>query len=271
MGKKYEELEFTDDFMFCKILTSNPELCRELLELIIGKKVGTFLRQEKQKPIEITADGKGIRFDVYSEDDQNIVYDCEMQTTNNHNLSKRTRYYQGMIDLNLIQRGDDYNKLKKSYIIFICPFDAFGKGLHKYTFRNYCEELPELMLGDESTKIFLCAGGETEDVSGEMKDFLDWMSTGKMGNSNIVKDLARAVQKARDHEEWRLEYMTLLMRDNQMREEGRQEGRREGRIEGRIQVYRNLRKKGFSKEEALAFAEIPASAVEDDEEQAKQE
>ena len=65
---------------------------------------------------------------------------------------------------------------------------------------------------------------------------------------------------------WRLEYMTLLMRDNQMREEGRQEGRREGRIEGRIQVYRNLRKKGFSKEEALAFAEIAASAVEDDEE-----
>lgn len=61
--------------------------------------------------------------------------------------------------------------------------------------------------------------------------------------------------------------MTLLMRDNQMREEGRQEGR----IEGRIQVYRNLRRKGFSKEEALAFAEIPASAVEDDEEQAKQE
>lgn len=69
--------------------------------------------------------------------------------------------------------------------------------------------------------------------------------------------------------------MTLLMRDNQMREEGRKEGRKEGReegrIEGRIQVYRNLRKKGFSKEDTLAFAEIPASAVEDDDEQVKQE
>ena len=69
--------------------------------------------------------------------------------------------------------------------------------------------------------------------------------------------------------------MTLLMRDNQMREEGRKEGRKEGReegrIEGRIQVYRNLREKGFSKEDALAFAEIPASAVEDDDKQVKQE
>lgn len=40
MIKKYEDLDFTDDFMFCKVLTSNPELCKELLELIIGRKVG---------------------------------------------------------------------------------------------------------------------------------------------------------------------------------------------------------------------------------------
>ena len=77
---KYEELSFTDDFMFCKVLTTNPELCHELLELIIGKKVGAFARLDQQKPIEITADGKGVRFDVYSEDDQNVVYDCEMHS-----------------------------------------------------------------------------------------------------------------------------------------------------------------------------------------------
>lgn len=33
--KKYEELNFTDDFMFCKILTHNLGLCRELLEIIL--------------------------------------------------------------------------------------------------------------------------------------------------------------------------------------------------------------------------------------------
>ena len=30
MAKKYEELTFCDDFMFCKILEQNPALCREL-------------------------------------------------------------------------------------------------------------------------------------------------------------------------------------------------------------------------------------------------
>ena len=116
-AKKYDDLTFTDDFMFCKVMTTNPELCHELLELILGKKVGAFTRLDQQKPIEMTADGKGIRFDVYSEDDSGIVYDCEMQTSKKDNLPKRTRYYQGMIDLNLLERGADYKELKKSYVI----------------------------------------------------------------------------------------------------------------------------------------------------------
>ena len=219
--KKYEELTFTDDFMFCKILTNNPELCHELLELILGRKVGAFTRLDKQKQIEITADGKGVRFDVYSEDDSENVYDCEMQTSSDRNLPKRTRYYQGMIDLNLIERGTDYEKLKKSYVIFICPFDYFKHGLHKYTFQNRCNELPELILGDESTKIFLCASGQADDVSDDMKDFLEWLATGKTGRSKLVNNLEEAVRKAKDHEEWRVEYMTLLMRDQEMMKKGR--------------------------------------------------
>ena len=225
MTKKYEELGFTDDFMFCKVLTTNPDLCHELLELIIGRKVGKFTRLDDQKPIELTADGKGVRFDVYSEDDSDTVFDCEMQATENRNLPKRSRYYQGMIDLHLIERGEDYMKLKKSYVIFICPFDAFKAGLHKYTFENICKELPEISLGDETTKIFLCAGGCEDDVSDDMKDFLDWISGKSEGKSSLVKGLDEAVHKARNHEEWRLEYMTLLMRDQEMREEGREEGR----------------------------------------------
>ncbi len=259
MAKYYEELDFTDDFMFCKVLTNNPKLCHELLELIIGKKVGKFTRLDKQKPIEITADGKGVRFDVYSEDDQNVVYDCEMQISGNDNLPKRTRYYQGMIDLNLIERGADYSELKKSYIIFICTFDVFKQGLHKYTFRNYCEEFPQLELDDESTKIFLCAGGDEEDVSPEMKEFLDWIVNKRKGKSEFVKRLDEAVQKARSHEEWRMEYMTLLMRDNKMREEGLQQGREREIFlsvqEGDYGVNRGAEKLGISDEEFISCME----------------
>ena len=39
MSKRYEELDFTDDFIFCKIMYNNEPLCRELLEVILGKKI----------------------------------------------------------------------------------------------------------------------------------------------------------------------------------------------------------------------------------------
>lgn len=242
--KKYEELTFADDFMFCKVLTTNPNLCRELLELIIGRKVGQFTRLDQQQPIELTADGKGVRFDVYSEDDAGTVFDCEMQTTENRNLPKRSRYYQGMIDLNLIERGADYSELKKSYVIFICPFDAFGAGLHKYTFESICKESPQINLGDEATKIFLCASGDADDVTPDMKDFLDWLS-GKQGRSRLVGELEDAVQKVKDHKEWRTEYMTLLMRDQEMMRKGREEGMQQGMRQGTMTTLFSLVEDGI--------------------------
>ena len=66
MAKKYEELTFNDDFMFCRILEEKPALCRELLELVLDHKVGELVSVNPQKPIEITANGKGVRFDVYA-------------------------------------------------------------------------------------------------------------------------------------------------------------------------------------------------------------
>ena len=175
-----------------------------------------------------------------------------MQVSQKSNFPKRMRYYQGMIDLNLIERGADYNDLRKSYIISICPFDVFEKGLHKYTFENQCIEMPELKLDDETRKIFLCAGGTADDVSDDMKDFLDWL-IGKQGKSELVKALDNAVQKARDHEEWRLEYMTLLMRDQEMIRRGREEGRLQEIFlsvqEGDYSIERGAQKSNMSEKE----------------------
>lgn len=224
--KKYEELTFTDDFIFCKILQNNEEVCKELLELILGKKIRFIHNPENQKTIKITEDGKGIRLDIYVENDETVVYDVEMQTSPKRNLAKRSRYYQGMIDLNLIEKGADYNELKKSYVIFICTFDYFEKGLHKYTFSNRCHELPEIDLEDDTRKIFLNAAGTADDVSEDMKAFLNYLNNQKAENE-FTKSIDKAVGDARNSEKWRIEYMTMHMRDWDMKAEGREEGRTE--------------------------------------------
>ncbi|MDO5572634.1 MAG: Rpn family recombination-promoting nuclease/putative transposase [bacterium] len=256
--KTFDELTFTDDFMFCKTMQNNEDLCRELLELILGKKIKQITYPEKQKTIEITSDGKGIRLDIYVEDENETIYDVEMQAIESKNLPKRSRYYQGMIDLNLIERGADYQELKKSYVIFICLNDYFGMGLHKYSFSSLCNEMPELQLKDEAEKIFLCAGGTAEDVSSDMKAFLDYL-TKKEATDEFTKRLDHAVVQVREHEEWRLEYMTLYMRDRENREIGREEGREEKQRE----LIRKALEKGKSCQEVASLFDIAEEEVED--------
>ena len=110
----YKNLRFTNDFMFCKILSNNPGLCKELIEMILEMKIERILGIAPQEPIEITPMNRGIRLDVRVEDENHSTYCIEMQTTIDGNIPKRTRYYQALTDLNELRRGDDYGVLNKS-------------------------------------------------------------------------------------------------------------------------------------------------------------
>lgn len=59
LQKNYEDLTFADDFIFCKLLTINKELCKELLELILNVKISRIEYVEDQKSVDMTYDGKG--------------------------------------------------------------------------------------------------------------------------------------------------------------------------------------------------------------------
>ena len=65
--------------------------------------------------------------------------------------------------------------IKKMYIIFICLKDVFGKNLPIYTFNNICEQDNSLTLGDEATKVIVNAEGSRDDLSENMRSFLDYL------------------------------------------------------------------------------------------------
>lgn len=223
----WEDLGISNDFLFGKVM-QNPVLCKELLQRILPDlKIDHIEYPELQKSIEVDKDARSIRLDVYVKDDKCVVYDIEMQISDTKELPKRSRYYQGMIDLQLVDAGQHYKKLNKSYIIFICPFDLYGKGRHIYTFENICREDSSISMGDEAVKIYLNAAGTMDDVSSELKAFLDYVA-GKKSEDSYVAELEEAVQEAKKNREWRHEYMTLLMRDQENIEKGREEGREEG-------------------------------------------
>ena len=44
------------------------------------------------------------------------------------------------------------------------------------TFENFCKEDKDILLGDETVKIFLNATGRLDDISRELKAFLDYVA-----------------------------------------------------------------------------------------------
>ena len=211
---KWEELSISNDFLFGKVM-QNPKLCKELLQRILPDlKIDRIEYPELQKSISMDMDARSVRLDVYVKDEKEVVYDIEMQVSDTKELPKRSRYYQSMLDLQLIDKGQLYDELKRSYVIFICPFDLYGKGRHIYTFENICKEDGSISMGDEAVKIFLNAKGTLDDVSDELKAFLDYVA-GKKPKDAYVERLEEAVKEAKKNREWRHEYMTLLMRDQE--------------------------------------------------------
>lgn len=245
--KTYKELSFTDDFLFCNIMQNNPDICKELVELLLDRKVGKVAYSETQKSIDLALEQKGVRLDVYFEDDLSTAYNIEMQTSNTGNLPKRSRYYQGTVDLNMISSGAGYDELKTSYIIFINTFDLFGKGFPKYTFENICQESSDLHLDDGAVKVFINAKSTIPGMSPELQGFLRYLC-GENPDTPLTDRIQNEVVKSRNNVRWERIYMLLEEKYKAFFAEGRAEGRalglEEGRARGREEGRAEGRKEG---------------------------
>jgi predicted transposase/invertase (TIGR01784 family) len=222
--KTLQDLNLEDDFLFAKVM-GDKEICRKVLEKILGVPIREVVIPTTQRTIDILLESKGVRLDVYVNDDKGTVYNVEMQRGRKVELPKRSRYYQGTIDIDLISAGKPYADLKKSFIIFICTFDPFQDGRHIYTFENTCQENRGLLLNDETVKIFLNTKGKLDDIDNEMKEFLAYIedttdSFADNANSPLVKEIHRKVTAVKQSKDLEVEFMTLLMRDRENREEG---------------------------------------------------
>ena len=201
--KSVKELNLEDDFLFAKVMT-DESICKIVLEKILAIEIKEIKMPEEQKVINILSENKGIRLDIYVNDDQNMVYNIEMQKGRDTELAKRSRYYQGNIDINMITKGSKYFELHKSFIIFICTtFDPFNEGRHLYTFENLCNQNPSLRLGDETSKVFLTTRGTLDDVDQEMLEFLAYIknSTDKVASeskSQLVHKINEKVKSIKE-------------------------------------------------------------------------
>ena len=141
-------------------------------------------------------------------------------------LYKRTRYYQSMIDGDLLMAGARYDTLKDTIIIFICPFEILDGKRHRYTFQSICVEDKETVMPDGTTKILLSSKGKMDDVTPDMKAFLEYVD-GKMTEDDFVQEIEQEISNIKPQEQERVSYMTYAMKIQEERDEARAEAKSE--------------------------------------------
>lgn len=211
------------------------------------------LKEVKVEQVVLNKSGKrAIRLDAWAQDVRDRQFDMEMQNdTDGDDVRKRSRFYQSMIDTPILKSGKKtrYKNLPSTAIIFITQDDIFGRDLAMYTFREQCEEMPDLLLEDGTSKIFL---NMTSKVGRpELISLLQYMKDTTLDNENItVKDkrilhLDRIVNEVRQSEEWEAVEMNIfeigMERGKELGiEQGIEQGKALGLEEGRKESLRVL-------------------------------
>ena len=249
-----EYFDFTNDLIFRWVM-EHEENCLAILRAILPElKITAVKRRENEHPVNYLAfdDERGVRFDAIIEDDQERFYDVEMQVANQPGLGKRVRYYQAQIDQETLKKGEDYDDLRESYVIFFCAFDPCGQDRRLYQFHYYEDDDRQLRLPTNSHVILINALGTKGQITPALAAVLDVMNR-RRDNANplavrLVKEIddynrdkkrRRALMnlKMRLKDEWRLGLSEGL---DQGRAEGKVEGRAEGKAEGRDEMTLGL-------------------------------
>ena len=111
LATKFANLTIQSDFIFKKVM-SRKRICKHLLEELLQIEIADINYIEAEKTIDPNYTSHGIRLDIIVADDKNTHYNLEMHVKNNKNpdtnthvLPKRSRYYQALLDFDLLQAG----------------------------------------------------------------------------------------------------------------------------------------------------------------------
>ncbi|MBQ8117134.1 MAG: Rpn family recombination-promoting nuclease/putative transposase [Lachnospiraceae bacterium] len=256
--KKFEDLNVIDNFLFNELERQEDterakEFVRILLETILQKKV-TKIRLFSQFAEQGRDPGQhGVQMDSYveacvgeGEDAETMivpikpeVFDIEPNTYHSDSEERRMRYYRALIDSKLLAAGVKYKDMKNVTLIMISNYDPFGYDRMMYTFRNTCEEEPDLEYDDGVRTIFLYTYGRKGAENKELMELLRYMadsSQRNVTNSNL-ETIQKMVEKIKENAEIGVRYMQSWEIRQISHDEGFDEGFDEGYDEGYGEGY----------------------------------
>ncbi len=192
-----KQLRPIDDSFF-EVMMENPDACEELLQVVMEN---PKLRIKKetvvgQKSIRIIGK-RSIRVDAYTEGEEDVIYNIEIQKADTEDHVRRVRYNASVITVNRSEPGDDFRHVQELYVIYIADFDVLENGRTISHAEMTCKETG-IPVDDGLHEIFVTTiGTEDSKISRLMKEY----KNPDMNNPEFPKQSNRVQKMKHDPKE----------------------------------------------------------------------
>lgn len=171
--------------MFMRNVFKDRECTEYVLQVIMENTELRVIDQVLQKDYK-NLQGRSAILDCVVRDADGKQINVEIQQENEGASPKRARYHAGLMDMNTINPGQDFDELPESYVIFITRNDVFGAGLPIYHISRKIEELGTIFK-DELHIIYVNSKNRDDTELGRLMHDLNCKDADDMYSSVLAK------------------------------------------------------------------------------------
>lgn len=246
--QRIKELRLMDDDFFSEALDGKTEVVEYILNAILERddiKVKSTKAQVEYK----SATKRSIKLDIQAEDVHGRLMDIEIQRSDRGSGVRRARFHSSMIDRTLLSKGEDFEDLVDTYVIFITEKDKFGMGIPLYHIERKITEMDNALFGDGAHILYV--NGEYRNLEHPVGSLMHDFNC--KDAKDMVNPLLAEVRYLKETEGGRSQMSRLLeeMR-NEVAEKAKAEGKAEGNHEKAVNTALKMIARGRDSIEEIA-------------------
>ena len=246
-----------DDDFLTKCFEGDPKYIQLVLQIVLEMPDLVVSDVRTQVFVENLLN-RSVRLDILATDSTGRKINVEIQRADKGAGRKRARYNSSMMDANLLRKGEDFDKLPETYVVFITEHDVLGDGRSLYKIERYISGSSKKF---EDGSHILYVNGEYRDETPIGRLMHDFSCTNP--ENMYYDELAERVRFFKESKEG-VAIMCKAMEDmrNESIKAGIKEGRKEGRKEEKKQtVLRMLELGKYALEEVATISGLPLDEV----------
>ena len=133
-GETVRKFRPIDDTFMRVLFRDNLPLTEYVLRIITGTPDLEIISENAQHDLFRQDGGRSVCLDVFARDSKGTLYDIEVQRADKGASPKRARYHSSAMDVEFLDKGEDFDSLHETYVIFITENDIFREGELAYHF-----------------------------------------------------------------------------------------------------------------------------------------